>query len=153
MSERVELDEKFMSAALAEARLAAREGEVPVGAVVVKDGRIIARGRNAREQSRVATAHAELLAVENACRALKSWRLEGCTLYVTLEPCPMCAGAIINSRVSRVVFGASDTKAGAVTSVACLFHMPFNHSPAVTCGVLENECSQLLAEFFKRMRQ
>lgn len=153
MLDRIKLDEQFMSAALDEARLAAEQGEVPVGAVVVKDGRIIARGRNARESSNLATAHAELLAIENACRALNSWRLEGCTLYVTLEPCPMCAGAIINSRVSRVVYGAADLKAGAVASVACFFHMPFNHSPAVTCGVLENACGKILADFFKGMRQ
>ena len=145
-------DEIYMKLALEEARAAARLGEVPVGAVVVGQGRVLSTGHNLREQNRVATAHAELLAIEEACRVLGDWRLTGCTLYVTLEPCPMCAGAIINSRLDRVVYGASDPRAGCCGSVANFFHMPFNHAPALTAGVLEEECAALLKDFFEQRR-
>lgn len=145
--------EYFMSLALAQARLAASLGEVPVGAVIVKDGEVIAEGCNRRETGRCATYHAEVMAIEQACKRLSSWRLSGCDLYVTLEPCPMCAGAIINARVSRVFIGALDEKAGAVRSVAAMFEMPFNHRPAVKCGILQEECSAGLADFFARLRQ
>ena len=145
-------DLKYMELALEQAGLAFQLGEVPVGAVIVKDDRVIAAAHNLREQNRMATAHAELLAIEEACRKLNSWRLTDCTLYVTLEPCPMCAGAIINSRLSRVVYGAADQQAGCCGSVANFFHMPFNHAPVLTAGVLEQECAALLKEFFEQRR-
>ena len=145
--------EIYMKEALAEAKLALETGDVPVGAVVVKDGRIIARAHNRREADRVATAHAELLAMEEACRALGSWRLSDCTLYVTLEPCPMCAGTAVNARIPPVVYGAKDAKAGAMGSVLSLSAYPLNHSPKITSGVLEEECRALLREFFERKRK
>ncbi len=145
--------EYFMSLALRLAGMAYERGEVPVGAVVVKDGKIMGSGFNERETGRCATLHAELTAIENACRALGSWRLSDCDLYVTLEPCPMCAGAIINARVRRVYIGALDPKAGAVRSVASLFEMPFNHRPLVTCGILEQQCGQILSNFFADLRK
>lgn len=145
-------DERYMKLALEEARKAARLGEVPVGALVVRGGEVLAAAHNLREQNRMATAHAELLAIEEACRRLGSWRLADCTLYVTLEPCPMCAGTIINSRLRRVVYGAADQRAGCCGSVANLFHMPFNHAPALTTGVLEPECAALLRDFFETRR-
>lgn len=145
--------EYFMSLALRLAAMAYERGEVPVGAVVVKDGKIMGSGFNERETGRCATLHAELTAIENACRALGSWRLSDCDLYVTLEPCPMCAGAIINARVRRVYIGALDAKAGAVRSVASLFEMPFNHRPLVTCGILEQQCGQILSDFFAGLRK
>lgn len=145
--------EYFMSLALRLAGMAYERGEVPVGAVVVKDGKIMGSGFNERETGRCATLHAELTAIENACRALGSWRLSDCDLYVTLEPCPMCAGAIINARVRRVYIGALDAKAGAVRSVASLFEMPFNHRPLVTCGILEQQCGQILSNFFADLRK
>ena len=123
-------DERFMREALALAREAAAEGEVPVGAVVVCGGAIVGRGRNRREQDKTALAHAELEAIAGACRTLGGWRLWQCTLYVTLEPCPMCAGAIINARIPRLVFGASDPKAGSCGSLVDLFSLPYNHHPA-----------------------
>ncbi len=141
-----------MKLALEEARAAARLGEVPVGAVVVRGGEVLAAAHNLREQNHMATAHAELLAIEEACRRLGSWRLADCTLYVTLEPCPMCAGAIINSRLQRVVYGAADSRAGCCGSVANFFHMPFNHTPALTTGVLQQQCAQLLQSFFEEKR-
>lgn len=146
------MDELFMSAAIEQAGLAAAEGEVPVGAVIVKDGRIIAAGRNHREINKNALAHAELEAIDAACRALGGWRLFGCTLYVTLEPCPMCAGAIINSRIDRVVFGAFDKKAGSLVSVMEMFSHPYNHKPEYTGGVFGEECAALLTDFFKKLR-
>lgn len=146
-------DEKFMRIALEQARLAALEGEVPVGAVVVKDGEIISTGRNRREIGRNALAHAELEAIDGACRALGGWRLWQCDLYVTLEPCPMCTGAIINSRIRRLIYGASDRKAGSCGSVVNLFDLPYNHSPEVTAGCLEVECGEILREFFRDLRQ
>lgn len=141
-----------MRLALAQAALAAAEGEVPIGAVVVRDGAVIAVGRNRRETGKSALAHAELEAIGAACRALGGWRLAGCALYVTLEPCPMCAGAIINARLDRVVYGAPDPKAGAAGSVIDLFACPFNHRPAVVSGVLQAECADILRRFFKALR-
>lgn len=142
-----------MREALALAADAADEGEVPVGAVVVKDGAVIASGRNRRELGKNALAHAEIEAIHNACTLLGGWRLSGCTLYVTLEPCPMCAGAIINARIDRVVFGAPDPKAGSCGSLTDLFSLPYNHHPALTGGVLEAECAALLQSFFRRLRK
>lgn len=146
-------DERFMKEALVEAEQAFALGEVPVGAVVVKDGKIIARGHNRRETDRVATAHAELLAMEEACRALGSWRLSECTLYVTLEPCPMCAGTAVNARVGRVVYGAKDAKAGAMGSVFSVNAYPLNHKVDLTVGVLEAECREILRRFFEGKRK
>ena len=146
-------DEWFMTQALAEARRARELGEVPVGAVVVKDDRIIARGYNRRETDGVATAHAELLAMEEACRELGRWRLSDCTLYVTLEPCPMCAGTAINARVGRVVFGAKDAKAGAMGSVLSINSYPLNHKAEIVSGVLGQECANILSEFFETKRK
>ncbi|MDL2214375.1 nucleoside deaminase [Clostridia bacterium OttesenSCG-928-O13] len=146
-------DAELMAVALEEARLAADEGEVPVGAVVAKDGQVVSRAHNRRESDKNAVAHAELLAIEAACHALGGWRLWQCDLFVTLEPCPMCAGAIINSRVKRVVYGAEDPKAGCCGSVTDLFAMPFNHSPQVEKGLLAAESGALLSAFFERLRQ
>ncbi len=145
-------DIQFMEAALELAREAAADGEVPVGCVIVRRGEIVGRGRNRREGDMSALAHAELEAIADACRNLGGWRLWECTLYVTLEPCPMCAGAIINARIPRVVYGAGDAKCGAVRSVCSMFSMEFNHHPEVEVGVLETECAQLLTEFFKKLR-
>lgn len=146
-------DENFMREALSLAREAAEEGEVPVGAVVVYNGNIISRGRNRREVGKNALAHAELEAISGACQALGGWRLWQCTLYVTLEPCPMCAGAVINARLPRIVYGASDPKASSCGSLVDLFSIPYNHRPQVTRGVLEEECAGILKEFFARLRE
>lgn len=146
-------DAYFMGLAIAQAKLAAEDGEVPVGAVVVKEGRVIAVGRNRREADKNALAHAELEAIDGACRSLGGWRLFGCTLYVTLEPCPMCAGAIINSRLDRVVFGAYDPKAGSCGSVIQLFDLSYNHRPACTGGVERQACAGLLSDFFRSLRR
>ena len=146
------MDEVFMKEALVLARQAADAGEVPVGCVIVRNGEIVGRGRNRREGDKSALAHAELEAIDEACRRLGGCRLWECTLYVTLEPCPMCAGAIVNARIPRVVYGASDAKCGAVQSVCSLFDMKFNHHPAVESGVLEAECAALLTEFFQKLR-
>ena len=145
-------DRYFMDQALELAREAAAEGEVPVGCVVVRRGEIVGRGRNRRETDKSALAHAEIEAIGEACRNLGGWRLWECELYVTLEPCPMCAGAIINARIPRVVYGASDKKCGAVGSVCSLFSMEFNHHPTVEKGVREEECAALLTEFFQQLR-
>ena len=145
-------DQKFMEAALELAREAAAAGEVPVGCVVVRRGEIVGRGRNRREGDKSALAHAEIEAISQACAALGGWRLWECTLYVTLEPCPMCAGAIINARIPRVVYGASDAKCGAAGSVCSLFSMEFNHHPTVESGILEEQCAALLTEFFRKLR-
>lgn len=142
-----------MAAALQEARKAAALGEVPVGAVVAKNGRIIAAAHNTRESEKNATHHAELLAIDAACRALGGWRLWECELFVTLEPCPMCAGAIINSRLRRVVYGAPDPKAGCCGSVTDLFALPFNHHPVVEHGLCAEEAAALLADFFAALRE
>lgn len=143
---------EFMREAISLAKKAAAEGEVPVGAVVVRDGEIVGRGYNKREYGKNALFHAELEAINEACTSLSGWRLWECDLYVTLEPCPMCAGAIINSRIRNVYFGASDNKAGSVGSVINLFEYPFNHKPNYVGGILEDECSSLLSEFFKALR-
>ena len=145
-------DREFMLAALELAREAAAEGEVPVGCVITRNGEIVGRGRNRREQGKNALCHAELEAINEACTNLGGWRLWECTLYVTLEPCPMCAGAIINARIPRVVYGASDSKCGAVRGVCSLFDMNFNHHPAVEAGIQEEECAALLTEFFQKLR-
>ena len=145
-------DTEYMRQALALAEQAAAIGEVPVGCVIVCDDKIVGTGYNRRENDRHALAHAELMAIDEACRTLGGWRLWKCTLYVTLEPCPMCAGAIINARIPRVVYGASDDKCGAVHSVCTLFDMKFNHHPKVERGVLEEECAGLLTDFFARLR-
>lgn len=142
----------YMGQALALAAEAAREGEVPVGCVIVRGDTIVGRGRNRREGEKSALAHAELEAIEEANRTLGGWRLWDCTLYVTLEPCPMCAGAIINARIPRVVYGASDSKYGACRSVCGLFDMAFNHHPRVESGVREEEAAALLQEFFRNLR-
>lgn len=146
------MDERFMEEALILAREAFADGEVPVGCVIVKDDKIVGRGRNRRETGKSALAHAEVEAIAEACRNLGGWRLWQCTLYVTLEPCPMCAGAILNARIPRVVYGASDAKCGAVGGVCDLFRMDFNHHPTVEKGILEEECSALLREFFRKLR-
>lgn len=145
-------DTYFMNEAIAEAELAAAADEVPVGAVVVRDGKIIARAHNTRESDKNALRHAETAAIDAACRALGGWRLPGCTLYVTMEPCPMCAGAVVNSRIERVVFGAYDRRAGAFGSVLNLNDYPLNHKPELTGGVCEERCVALLQDFFKRKR-
>ena len=142
-----------MREALRLAEEAAKEGEVPVGAVIVRDGSIVSEGRNRRETGKTALGHAELEAIGKACALLGGWRLWQCTLYVTLEPCPMCAGAIINARIPRVVYGASDPKAGSCGSVIDLFSLPYNHKPEVVSGILEAECAALLTEFFRKLRE
>lgn len=144
--------EYYMSQALKLAREAADAGEVPVGCVIVRDGAVIGRGRNRREEKQAVCSHAEMEAMAQANAALCSWRLDGCALYVTLEPCPMCAGAIINSRIRRVVYGAADTKAGCCGSVTDLFAMPFNHHPVVEQGLRAEEAQELLQAFFKDLR-
>lgn len=148
-----QLDERYMRLALALAAEAAAEGEVPVGAVIVRDGAVVGTGRNRRETARSALAHAEIEAIADACRRLGGWRLFGSTLYVTLEPCPMCAGAILNARVSRVYFGARDREMGACGGVMNLFMEDFPHPPALVGGVLEEECAQVLREFFRGLRE
>lgn len=145
-------DEEYMMQALALAREAAADGEVPVGAVIVRDGEIIGTGRNRRERCGNALAHAELEAIDAACRRLGGWQLVGCTLYVTLEPCPMCAGAIINARIERVVQGTLNPKAGSCGSIVNLFALRYNHHPDVHTGVCEDACSQLLKDFFRSIR-
>ncbi|MCI7096591.1 MAG: nucleoside deaminase [Clostridiales bacterium] len=145
-------DLECMDEALALARQAAAEGEVPVGCVIARSGEIVGRGRNRRESGRTALGHAEIEAIDQACRTLGGWRLWECTLYVTLEPCPMCAGAILNARIPRVVYGASDDKSGACGSVCDLFSMDFNHHPAIEKGVREAESAALLTDFFRELR-
>ena len=144
--------EDYMREALALARQAAERGDVPVGCVIVKDGVVVGRGRNRREERGDATAHAELEAIRDACAHVGSWRLHGCTLYVTLEPCPMCAGGIINSRIDEIHYGVRDEKAGCYSSVLDLFAEPFNHRPRVYRGPLEEECRALLQDFFASLR-
>ena len=144
--------DKFMLEAINEAEQASNEGEVPVGAVIVQNGEIIARARNNREATADATGHAELLAIREACRVLGGWHLESCELYVTLEPCPMCMGAIINSRLGKVIYGAKDAKAGACGSVIDLRSYPLNHKPQVESGFMKEECAALLTDFFKMKR-
>ena len=145
--------EKFMREALFLAKRAGKRDEVPVGAVIVRDGKIIARGYNLRETKRSPLAHAEIVSIGKAARRLGGWRLTGCTLYVTLEPCPMCAGAIVNARLDGVVFGAYDPKAGALGSLYNLAEGRLNHTPHVTGGVLQGPCSSLLKQYFSNKRK
>ena len=146
------MHERYMREALVLAAEAAEAGEVPVGCVIVRDGQVVGRGRNRREERRSALSHAETEAIAQANRALGDWRLAGCTLYVTLEPCPMCAGAILNARIPRVFFGARDRVMGACGGVMNLFMEDFPHSPALVGGVLEEECRQVLSDFFASLR-
>lgn len=143
----------FMKRALELAEISAAEGEVPVGAVVVKDGVIVGEGRNRREKGKNALYHAEIQAIDSACKALGGWRLWQCDMYVTLEPCPMCAGAIINSRIKKVIFGAYDKKAGSFGSVADFNVLPYNHKPKIEGGVDEKECAEMLSDFFAELRK
>lgn len=142
-----------MDRALTLAFKAAEKGEVPVGAVIVKNGEIIAEGRNRREEKQNALSHAEIEAINTACKKLKSWRLDGCELYVTIEPCPMCTGAIINARIKTVVFGAYDSKAGSMDSVINLCDYPYNHKPEIYGGICEDECIAVMQRFFKGLRK
>lgn len=146
-------NEKYMREALALADCAAEIGEAPIGCVIVRDGKIVGRGYNRREADKRALAHAEIIAIEEACKTLGGWRLVGCEMYVTLEPCPMCAGAIINARVPKVCFGAYDPKAGSCGSVVNLFDLPYNHKPELVGGVLKEECAAKLTDFFKKLRE
>ena len=146
------MDKRFMILALEEAKKAAREGEVPVGAVIVKDGEVISRGHNLREQKQSALSHAEIEAINGACEKLDSWRLDGCEMYVTLEPCPMCTGAIINSRIKTVIFGAFDKSMGCMDSVINLCDYPLGHKVEVYAGICEDECQKVLQKFFKNLR-
>lgn len=142
----------FMSEALKLAKISFDENEVPVGAVIVKNNKIIGKGRNRREQLKNALSHAEIEAINDACENLHSWRLDGCDMYVTLEPCPMCAGAIINARINKVIYGAKDESMGAVRSNISMFDLDFNFRPKVVSSVLEEECSRILSDFFKSLR-
>lgn len=146
------MDKKFMFEALLEAKKAAEENEVPVGAVIVKNGEIIARGRNMREKKQNSLSHAEIEAINNACKKLNNWHLDDCEIYVTLEPCPMCTGAIINARIKTVIFGAYDFKAGCMDSVINLCNYPFNHKPEIYGGICEEECTKILQNFFEKLR-
>lgn len=146
------MESRFMTRAIELARDAANAGEVPVGAVIVKNGSVIAEGRNCREQKNNALSHAEIEAINAACAVLNDWRLDGCTIYVTLEPCPMCAGAIINARIKEVVFGAYDLTMGCMDSVTNLANMPFAAGTAVYGGIHEDECKKILTDFFKGVR-
>lgn len=145
----------YMKRAIELAELSASEGEVPVGAVVVKKttGEIIGEGRNMRENSKNALAHAEIIAIDMACRVLGGWRLPECAIYVTLEPCPMCCGAIINARIDEVFFGAYDAKSGSAVSVQKIFELPYNYRPEVTGGVMEKDCADVLSLFFRQLRE
>ncbi len=146
-------DHKYMNAALKEAQKAYDKGEVPVGAVIVLDNKIIARAHNLKTSKKQATHHAEILAIQKASKRIGDWRLDECDMYVTLEPCPMCAGAIIQSRLKRLVFGALDPKGGSVVSCQRMFEVKgYNHYPEVTIGIKEKECSDILTDFFKNMR-
>ncbi|GAA0467449.1 tRNA adenosine(34) deaminase TadA [Alkalibacillus silvisoli] len=148
------MHEYYMNQAINEAKKAEAIGEVPIGAVIVYDNEIIATGYNIRESSQKSSSHAEMYAIEAANEVLKSWRLENCRLYVTLEPCPMCAGAIIQARIPHVIYGAKDQKAGCAGTITNLLEEPqFNHQATVESGVLEQECSQLLTNFFRKLRQ
>lgn len=146
-------DYELMGLALEQAAQAAQLGEVPVGAVVARHGQVIAAAHNTRETEKNALHHAELLAIDAACKALGGWRLWECELFVTLEPCPMCSGAILNSRIRRVVYGAVDAKAGCCGSVTDLFALPFNHHPVIEQGLLQEEAQALLQDFFVMLRE
>ena len=143
-----------MKRAIELAEISANEGEVPVGAVIVKKttGEIVGEGRNMRENHKNALAHAEIIAIDMACRTLGGWRLPDCKMYITLEPCPMCCGAIINARIDNVIFGAYDLKSGSVESVQKMFELPYNYIPEVTGGIMEEECSDILSLFFRNLR-
>ena len=145
--------EKFMKKALKEAKKAAKKGEIPVGAIIVHQGKIIGKGHNLREKTHKSTSHAEIIAIEQANKKLKSWRLDNCTIYVTIEPCPMCAGAIIQSRIKQVVYGASEAKSGSHHSVTNLFDQGFRHRVDVLPGVLEDNCGDVVQDFFKQLRK
>ena len=147
------MEERFMKAALSQAKLAAKKGEVPVGAVIVRDGEVIARAYNTRETDKNALCHAEIKAIRKASKKLGGWRLTRCELYVTLEPCPMCAGAIVNSRIVSVYYGASDKKAGAFGTLFDMNTMGLNHKPEIIGGVMEKECAGLLSDFFSELRK
>ncbi|MBX0316958.1 tRNA adenosine(34) deaminase TadA [Planococcus glaciei] len=150
----IELDHYYMGLAIEEAEKAAAKGEVPIGAVIVQDGHVIARAHNLRETTQNAVTHAELLAIQEACQTISNWRLENTSLYVTLEPCPMCAGAILQSRIPRVVYGARDIKAGSVDSLYRLLNDErFNHQCEVTENVMAEECGGLLTQFFRKLRE
>ena len=146
------MDKKFMQLAISEAKKAATENEVPVGAVIVKDGVVLAAAHNMREQKQNALSHAEIEAINLACKNLGSWRLDGCEIYVTLEPCPMCTGAIINARIKTVIFGAFDKNAGCMDSVINLCDYPLGHKVEVYAGICEDECQKLLQDFFENLR-
>ncbi len=145
---------EYMKRALELAQIAFELGEVPVGAVIVKNstGEIVGEGYNLRESRKNALAHAEIMAINDACKRLGGWRLPDCSLYVTLEPCPMCCGAIINARIDKVFFGASDLKSGSAVSVQKMFDYPYNYRPELVCGVMEEECSEILTKFFRDLR-
>ena len=146
-------DQKYMELALKEAKKAATIDEVPIGAVIVRDGKIIARGHNLREKTLDPTAHAEIVAIRKACKKAKSWRLEGSTIYVTVEPCAMCAGTILWSRIERVVYGAKDLKGGALGTTFDLYQVKnLNHYPNVTSGIMEEECAEIIRNYFKNKR-
>ncbi len=147
------MDERFMKAAISQAKLAAKKGEVPVGAVIVRDGEIIARAYNTRETDKNALCHAEIKAIRKACKKLGGWRLTRCEMYVTLEPCPMCAGAIVNSRIVSVYYGAKDEKAGAFGTRFDMNDMGLNHKPEIIVGVMGDACSALLSHFFAELRE
>jgi len=147
------MHESYMAQALLLAEEAAAAGEVPVGCVIVRDGQIVGRGRNRREEKQSTLSHAEMEAITQANEILGSWRLDDCTLYVTLEPCPMCAGAIINARIPRVYYGARDSAMGACGGVLNLFMEEFPHKPALVGGIMEEECRQVLADFFRDLRR
>lgn len=149
----IEKYEYFMRLAIEQAKLAASIGEVPVGAVITKDNKVVATAFNRREIVKNALCHAEADVIGKACEVLGGWRLWQCELYVTLEPCPMCTGAIINARIPKVIFGAYDGKAGSCGSVVNLFDFPYNHKAEIIGGVLEEECSELLREFFRQLRE
>ncbi|MCK5761929.1 MAG: nucleoside deaminase [Candidatus Izimaplasma sp.] len=144
---------KYMKMALEQAREGADMGEVPIGAVIVYNSKVIAKAHNLREKLNIATGHAEIIAIEMANKKLKSWRLDSCTLYVTIEPCPMCAGAIIQSRIKNVVYGAYDKKSGAHKSVINLFEVTFNHKVEIESGIMEKECGEILTKFFTGLRK
>jgi tRNA(adenine34) deaminase len=143
---------EYMKIAFDEAKVAFDEGEIPVGAVIVADDRVLSVAHNNRERTGDATGHAEIIAIREACQALGGWHLDKCTLYVTLEPCPMCMGAIVNSRIKKVVFGAKDAKAGACGSVMNISSYPLNHKPEIESGFMKDECAALLSDFFKSRR-
>ncbi len=147
------MNKEFMKLAITEAQKAAQKGEVPVGAVIVKNGELIAATHNLREEKQNALSHAEIEAINTACQKLGSWRLDDCEMYVTLEPCPMCTGAIINARIKTVIFGAYDSKMGCMDSVINLCDYPFNHKPEIYGGIMEDECLAVLQNFFKNLRE